>query len=88
MIDRTLMFNVLTVLREQRDLSCGTDENQLFNEINLRATQPVTTALLREHIALAQDKSWIEPKRDMLGARRWRITPAGCGALDDLKAGE
>ena len=87
MIDRSLMVLLMSVLREQRDLSCGTEENTLFDELNLRSTQTVTTSLLREHIGKAQDKGWVETFTGSLEERRIRITPAGCGALNDLKHG-
>ena len=87
MIDRSLMATLLTVLREQRDLACGTEENALFEELNLRSTQTVTTSLLREHINKAQDKGWVETFKGTLDEKRIRITPAGCGALNDLKHG-
>jgi DNA-binding MarR family transcriptional regulator len=87
MIDRSLMALLLTVLREQRDLACGTETNALFDELNLRSTQTVTTPLLREHIARAEDKGWVETFTGSLNERRIRITPAGCGALSDLRRG-
>ena len=87
MIDRSLMITLLTILHEQSGLTCGTEENQLFNELNMRANRPITTELIREHLAMASDKGWADWKLDSLQARRWRITPAGRGELDDLKRG-
>lgn len=87
MIDRSLMFTILTILREQKSLAGGTEETNLFNEVNLRATVAVNTALLREHLQLAEDKGWADWKRDSLRAKRWRITPAGIDALSDLVTG-
>ena len=87
MIDRALMVILLTVLNEQRELSCGTEETQLMNDLNLRANQPITTALVREHLDMAGDKGWCDWKLDSLRMRRWRITPAGRAELDDLKRG-
>ncbi len=87
MIDRAVMVTLLTVLNEQRDLASGSDDHSLFNDINLRANQALTTVSLREHLTYAQDRGWIEPRRGALGDRRWRITVPGRNALDDLKAG-
>lgn len=87
MIDRSLMVTTLTVLREQRDLACGTEETALFNEINLRATSAITTTLLREHVQTAADRGWMVSHRGALNDLRWRITPAGVGALSDLNHG-
>jgi hypothetical protein len=85
MIDRSLMIVTLTILREQADLTCGTEENSLMNEVNLRASRPITTQLVTEHLSFAADKGWCDWKMDSLRMRRWRITPSGRGALDDLK---
>ncbi len=87
MIDRPLMIALLETLRLQRALSCGTEENALANELNLQAAQPLTITLVREHLAMASDKGWIDWKLDSLNCRRWRITPAGAAQLDDLKRG-
>jgi len=87
MIDRSLMVTLLTVLHEQIQLACGTEENQLFNDLNLRANQPLTTPLIREHLAMASDKGWADWKLDSIRSRRWRITPTGVNQLDDLKRG-
>jgi hypothetical protein len=87
MIDRSLMYTILTLLREQRALAGGTEENNLFNDVNLRASVPVTTPLLREHLQLAEDKGWATWRLDALRARRWRITQAGVDALTDLATG-
>jgi len=88
MIDRSLMVTLLTLLDDRRDLAGGVEENQLFNEINLRSTgRPVTTDLLNEHLSMAQEKGWIDWKLDLLKSRRWRITPPGASALADLKEG-
>ncbi len=87
MIDRSTMVTMLTVLNEQRDLPSGSDDHSVFNECNLRANQPLTTLALREHLDYARDKGWIDARRGALGDRRWRITPAGRNALDDIKSG-
>lgn len=87
MIDRPLMLVFLTVLQAQKALACGAEENDLFNELNLRATCTVTTGLLREHLSYAHDKGWIDYKLDSIRMKRWRITPAGENELDDLKHG-
>lgn len=87
MIEKSLMVTMLTVLREQADLRPATEENALFNELNLRANQPVTSSLLREHTTFAQDKGWIERSTGVLNEPRWRITPAGRGALSDFSRG-
>lgn len=87
MIDRSLMVCLLTVLDERRDVPGGIEENALFNELNLRATLPVTTELLREHLNFAGDKDWISWKLDMLRSKRYRISQAGRNALTDFKEG-
>jgi hypothetical protein len=81
------MVTLLTILNEQKDLSCGTEENALLNEMNLRAIRPINTTLILEHLNMSADKDWVAWKFDSLHMRRWRITPAGKGALDDLKTG-
>jgi hypothetical protein len=87
MIDRSLFCTILQVLREQKDLAGGTMENALFDDCNLRATVPVTTSLLREHLQEAEDKGWLSWRLDALRTRRWRITPSGEDALKDLRSG-
>lgn len=87
MIDRSLMVTLLEVLQEQAELRPGTEENALFNEVNLRANQPITSFLLREHLTIVQDKGWADWRIGVLQEKRWRLTPAGRGALDDLKRG-
>jgi len=52
MIDRSLMVTLLTVLREQRDLTCGTEESALMSEINLRAASAIVTSTIREHLTM------------------------------------
>lgn len=87
MIDRSVMVNVLTTLKSLRDVAGGTEQNQLMTEINILATQPLTSALLREHFQYAQDRGWISSSRGQLNDVRLRITPAGVGALSDLQHG-
>jgi hypothetical protein len=87
MIDRMTMICLLTVLREQRDIKPGTEESALFDEVNLRASAPLTSGVLREHVQLAEDKGWIEPKTGSLRERRWRMTATGVGGLEDLREG-
>jgi hypothetical protein len=87
MIDREIMAQTLAILEERRGLTCGVEENALFNDLNLRSSQPLTTALIREHLTLAQDKGWTDWKLDSMRAKRWRITPAGRGQLSDMKQG-
>lgn len=87
MIDRSIMHTLLQVLNEQRDLSGGTPETALFNDLNLRATVPVTTPLLREHLTECEDHGWVSSRLDSLREKRWRITPAGQDALRDLRSG-
>lgn len=87
MLDRSLMVLMLTILREQADLSCGTEENALFNDIQLRGNQPVTSGLIREHLAHASDKGWVDWRVDSVRAKRWRITGTGKSAIDDLRTG-
>jgi hypothetical protein len=87
MIDRSTMTALLTVLREQRDLVCGTEENALFNELNLRANRPITSTVLLEHIQKAQDHNWIRLNKGALRDNRWKITQAGENAIDDLLHG-
>ena len=87
MVDRSIMVTLLTVLREQRDLACGTEENSLFNELNLRANHPITTPVVREHLQTAEDHNWAEHKPGLLKDRRWKLTKAGEKAIDDLLHG-
>lgn len=87
MIDRSVMVELLTILWEQRDLACGTEETLLFRDINLRATSAITPTLVREHMQTAKDKGWVESSRGALNDLRWRITPAGVGIRSDLLHG-
>ena len=87
MIDRPLLVHTLETLNLQRDLPSGTEENALGSEINLTASQPVTSAMLREQMTFAEDRGWLARHRGMLGERRWKITPEGIAALRELKAG-
>ena len=84
MIDRSIMVTTLAILREQRDLVCGTEENALFNELNLRANRPITTAVVMEHLQKAQDHNWVRLNKGALKDNRWKITQAGENAIDDL----
>ena len=68
----------------QRDLVCGTEENALFNELNLRANRPITTAVVMEHLQKAQDHNWVRLNKGALKDNRWKITQAGENAIDDL----
>ena len=85
MIDKSLMVTMLTILDERRDVPGGLEEDQLFNEINLRAIHAVTPTLLREHLTFCDDKRWTSWSHSILRARRYRITPAGKNSLQDLK---
>lgn len=88
MIDQSMMITLLTLLDDRRELAGGVEENQLFNEMNLRTPhRAVTTELLNEHLGMASDKGWCDWSLSMLKARRWRITPSGRAALEYLKAG-
>ena len=87
MIDRSLLHTLLSVLHEQHDLAGGTPESALFNDCNLRATVPVTTSLLREHLEESQLKGWVSHQYDELREKRWRLTPQGRDFLRDLRNG-
>lgn len=87
MIDREIMAQLLTILEERRGLTCGVEENALFNDLNLRSSQPLTTTLIREHLAMAEGKGWADWTLDSMRAKRWRVTPAGLGQLADMKLG-
>ena len=87
MIDRSLTCTILQILSEQAALAGGTLQNNLADDCNLRASQPITIELLREHLQLLEDKGWASWRIDLLNARRWRITPAGKCALADLRSG-
>jgi len=86
-IDRSLMVTLLSILKEQRGLTCGTEEYALFSDVNLRASVPIATPFLREHIDWAEEHGWISWTLDSIRAKRWKITPAGVSQLDDLKNG-
>ena len=45
MIDRMVMVTMLTTLKSVRDCSGGTEENQVFNMINLEAAQPIAPTI-------------------------------------------
>jgi hypothetical protein len=87
MIDRMVMVTMLNALKSVRDVSGGTEENQVFNMINLESVQTIAPSLIREHLQTAKDNGWVEPSVGLLKTLKWRITPAGVGALSDLMHG-
>lgn len=87
MIDRTVTVTMLKRLAQVAEIKGGVEENVLMMHVNIFCPVSVTTDLLREHLAYAKGKQWIDSRLDEIDQRRWWLTPAGEVALRNMEAG-
>jgi len=83
MIDRSLMYRVLTVL-DSVDRT-GMRETILLDEIAIESSRHLEASEIREHLADALRHGWVEKYKGTLNEPRWRILEEGRAAMRDLK---
>ena len=82
MVDRSLMHRVLMALECVG--GSGAREDILLNEIALDSPRHVEASAVREHLAEAKRRGWVNDSEGLLGERRWKITANGEQASRDL----
>lgn len=84
MIDRSLMYRVLVALNAVA--RTGIRETILLDEIALEAAHHVEAATIREHLAEAERKGWVENYKGPLCEIRWRLLDQGRHVMVDLRS--
>lgn len=83
MIQKDVMAVMLKCLEQHAGTPVG--ERNLHNDMNMEATQAITSSQTLEHIQYAYDKGWIDYRLGALRDKRWFILDSGKQARRDLE---